>query len=449
MPAQELLAQAVQAARSGDKRLAGQLLARLLRQEPDNAQAWLWMAACVSGRARKRRCLKQALAIQPDHPQARRALQRLSSQPRRTSREASKARPGSTWQYGYMTLLALVVLALLAEMLWIVARDPLYTWQVIPALAQQADAPSPTSTISEVAPVQAVPSDAPTRRPTESMPVTPSEMVTTTATHTPTPTLSPSATATRHYPTPLPTQTASPVPSLTPISGSNVTIGYSVAGRPLTVYSFGNGRTERMIVAGIHGGNEWNTISLAEELMAHLRRNPDLVPKEVILYILPVLNPDGWARSLTADGRVNDHGVDLNRNFDANWMAEWPRRGCWSLRPTTSGPYPASEPETQALMAFLLSRRISALISYHSAAPSIYPSGDPPDPQSVSFAKAIAASSGYPYPPYDTGCLYSGTLVDWAARLGMAAVDLELTDHIHTDFARNLRVLQVLFTWQP
>ena len=39
-------------------------------------------------------------------------------------------------------------------------------------------------------------------------------------------------------------------------------IGLSVASRPIEVYSFGNGEREYLIVAGIHGGSEWNTIQL-------------------------------------------------------------------------------------------------------------------------------------------------------------------------------------------
>src|SRR5262245_57909763 len=38
-------------------------------------------------------------------------------------------------------------------------------------------------------------------------------------------------------------------------------MGYSMEGRPLKIYKFGNGEHERMIVAGIHGGDEWNTIT--------------------------------------------------------------------------------------------------------------------------------------------------------------------------------------------
>ncbi|MBN2548502.1 MAG: hypothetical protein JXB15_05075 [Anaerolineales bacterium] len=241
----------------------------------------------------------------------------------------------------------------------------------------------------------------------------------------------------------------SPVPSLTPFSDWPISIGKSVAGRNIWVHRFGSGPVERMIVAGIHGGAEWNTIALAEQLIAYLRKYPATIPDQVTLYILPSLNPDGEARTHGPDGRVNENGVDLNRNWDAGWRADWPRQGCWDARHTTGGAYPASEPETQALIKFLQEHHVDALISYHSAALGILPSGDPPYPPSSSLAEAIARVSPYPYPPIQTGCLYTGTLVDWAMGLGIAGVDVELRNHYDTDFEINLKVLTVLLTWQP
>ena len=108
-----------------------------------------------------------------------------------------------------------------------------------------------------------------------------------------------------------------------------------------------------MIVAGIHGGYEWNTIALADQLTTILPGRPDLIPHDVTLFILRSLNPDGDARSHDIYGRANENGVDLNRNWPAHWQAEWPRNGCWDMLPITAGTYPASEPETLALMRFL------------------------------------------------------------------------------------------------
>ena len=224
-------------------------------------------------------------------------------------------------------------------------------------------------------------------------------------------------------------------------------IGYSVSGRPLEVYTFGNGEKQRMIVAGIHGGYEWNTIALADELITHIYENPNIIQSDVKLYILRNLNPDGDARDHGYDGRVNDHGVDLNRNFPINWVAEWDRDGCWDYGPTTSGIGPGSEPETRALMGFLQTHKVEALISYHSAALGVFPGGEPWEKNSIQFAKDLADVTDYSFPPLDTGCIFTGTLADYAVERGAVAVDMELSTHSKTDFKRNLKALDVLLNW--
>ena len=224
-------------------------------------------------------------------------------------------------------------------------------------------------------------------------------------------------------------------------------IGYSVSGRPIEVYIFGNGESQRMIVAGIHGGYEWNTIALADELITHIYENPEIIPSDVTLYILRNLNPDGDARDHGYDGRVNDHGVDLNRNFPTNWAAEWDRDGCWNYGPTTGGTGPGSEPETRALVGFLQSHRVKALISYHSAALGVFPGGEPWDEESTDFARALAEVTDYSFPPLDTGCIFTGTLADYAVERGAVAVDMELSTHTKTDFERNLDALGILLNW--
>jgi hypothetical protein len=225
-------------------------------------------------------------------------------------------------------------------------------------------------------------------------------------------------------------------------------IGYSVSGRPLEVYVFGNGPSQRMIVAGIHGGYEWNTIALADELITYIHKNPDVVPKDVTLYILRNLNPDGDARDHGPDGRVNDHGVDLNRNFPTNWAATWDREGCWDNGPSTGGTGPGSEPETRALMVFLQTHKIEVLISYHSAALGVFPGGEPWEKNSTKFAKQLANVTDYSFPPLDTGCIYTGTLADYAVERGAVAVDMELSTHTETDYKRNLKALDVLLNWR-
>jgi predicted deacylase len=329
-------------------------------------------------------------------------------------------------------------------------------------LTRRAEARLEAATLVAAQPIPITPQATATARPTDTS--SPTASFTPSFTSTPTSSPSPSRTAT---PTASPSNTRTPSPtatsSLTPqpaargaFSSSSLVaahervsvIGYSVEGRPLEVYRFGDGPVKRMIIAGIHGGYEWNTVALADELIAHLAAHPDLIPPGVTLYILRVLNPDGYARAHGVDGRVNANGVDLNRNWPSHWQADWPRAGCWRYRPTTGGTGPASEPETRALMDFLRTSGVDALVNYHSAALGIFPGGQPPDPASLSLADAVAAVSRYPYPPIDTGCRFTGQLIDWASDHGLAALDVELTNHRDTDFAQNLRILEVLLDWR-
>ena len=228
-------------------------------------------------------------------------------------------------------------------------------------------------------------------------------------------------------------------------------IGYSLAARPIEVYTFGVGEREYLIVAGIHGGYEWNTVALANELITHINENPGAIPTDVTLHIVRNMNPDGEARDHGVDGRVNNKGVDLNRNFPSeNWAKEWDRDGCWIYRPTTGGVYAGSEPETRSVMGFIRTHKITAMISYHSDALGIFPGGVPWEEPSKQLAEALSEVTDYPYPPIDTGCEYTGTLADWAVENGVgAAVDMELRNHKDTDFGNNLKALKVFLSFQP
>ena len=99
-------------------------------------------------------------------------------------------------------------------------------------------------------------------------------------------------------------------------------------------------------------------------------------------------------------------------------------------------------------MRFLFSHHVDALINYHSSALGIFAGGQPPDPESLRLAQAVADVSDYPYPPIDTGCRYSGQLIDWASDHHIAAIDVELSNELDTDFEQNLAILAVLLAWQ-
>jgi hypothetical protein len=255
--------------------------------------------------------------------------------------------------------------------------------------------------------------------------------------------------------TPLPSTTFTPSLTSTetqtpiPFSEGPIKIGESVQGRPMEVYRFGSGPVERLIVAGMHGGNEYNTVQLVDELMAYITDHPEIIPAQVSLYFLHALNPDGIARALNYLGRPNANGVDLNRNWPVNWKKDWDRDGCWITTYVTGGKAPASEPEVKALMAFIEDHHFDGLINYHSAALGVFAGGVPPTDASIQLAQAIADISTYKYPPVDTGCEYTGGMVDWTADdENIPSVDLELTNHADTDFDMNLGILQMFLSWK-
>ena len=116
-------------------------------------------------------------------------------------------------------------------------------------------------------------------------------------------------------------------------------IGKSVEGRDIVAYHYGTGDSELVFVGGIHGGYEWNTVLVAYELIDYINGNPAIIPADIKVTVIPVLNPDGLNKvvgtagrfaksdvptstSETVPGRFNANNVDLNRNFDCDWQTE-------------------------------------------------------------------------------------------------------------------------------
>ncbi len=122
-------------------------------------------------------------------------------------------------------------------------------------------------------------------------------------------------------------------------------------GRDLSVYTFGNRSAPNrvLLLCNHHGDERWVAqlcLDFSRYLVfaydqgdAEIRRILDTVGVDV----LPVGNPDGFARG----ERYNQRGNDINRNFPYMWNHVEP--GTSNARP---GPYAASEAETQALMGY-------------------------------------------------------------------------------------------------
>jgi len=133
-----------------------------------------------------------------------------------------------------------------------------------------------------------------------------------------------------------------------PAGRRTVILGRSVDGRPMVAVEVGDlDSPRRALVVGCIHGNEPAGIAIA----ARLARSA--LPRELDLWIVPNLNPDGFA----AGTRGNARGVDLNRNFPWRWQ---PLGGLYY-----SGPHPLSEPESRLAAALVGSLDPAVSIWFH------------------------------------------------------------------------------------
>ncbi len=231
-------------------------------------------------------------------------------------------------------------------------------------------------------------------------------------------------------------------------------IGKSDEGRDIVAYHFGKGETEILFVGGIHGGYSWNTVLVARETMEYLKENPTVIPVNVKVTVIPVLNPDGLlkvvgtstpefakadvatSQTVQVSGRFNANAVDLNRNFDCDWKAN----GTWQNRTVSGGSGAFSEPESQAIKNYVETKNLSAVIVWYSAAGGVFASSchDGVLPETLALTTAYAKASGYKeYRDFDFYEI-TGDMVNWLAKEGVPAISVLLTTHTDTDWTKNL-----------
>jgi hypothetical protein len=75
------LDQAIGLIKTGEIELGGEILVRLLQQDPDNEIAWEWLHLCARTDEQSIYCLNKVLELNPDNQRARTALEKLSPQP--------------------------------------------------------------------------------------------------------------------------------------------------------------------------------------------------------------------------------------------------------------------------------------------------------------------------------------------------------------------------------
>ena len=229
-------------------------------------------------------------------------------------------------------------------------------------------------------------------------------------------------------------------------------IGMSVEKRDITAYHYGTGETEVLFVGGIHGGYSWNTSLVAYELMDYLEKNLSAVPAKVTVTVIPVLNPDGLSKVVSAAGpfakadvsassqfriagRFNAHKVDLNRNFDCGWKST----GTWQNTPVSGGSTAFSEPESVAVKTYVEKENPTAVVVWYSAVGGVFSSSCGSVVSSVTrtLTNLYAVASGYPahesFDFYET----TGDMANWLAKKNIPAISVLLTTHEDTEWSKN------------
>jgi protein MpaA len=275
-------------------------------------------------------------------------------------------------------------------------------------------------------------------------------------TDTPRPTFTPSETSIPPTATPTLTPSDTPTPSITPIIIPSLeptpvrpvlperfSFGKSVQGRDLLARRIGDGGALLMLVGGMHGGAEGNTVRLIDEMIAYFETTPGAVLPGITILLIPNVNPDGYQLGQTAVGRFNANGVDLNRN----WACDWTQAAYFRDQPVNPGVAPFSEPETLALGALINEVRPSAVLFYHSAANGAFAGDCDGDGSSAAMVAAFGAVTGYPYGQPFTDYVVTGTASNWVDSLGIPSADVELASDTLTEFERNLRGVITLQCW--
>lgn len=208
--------------------------------------------------------------------------------------------------------------------------------------------------------------------------------------------------------------------------------GESHQGRAVRRFELGPASAGRVsfVLSGLHA-LEWIGVETALAVAEDFAARP---PDGLRLVVVPVANPDGYARAERdlREGRrryvrANARGVDLNRNFPTHFRRRHLRS---TLLPILGGPgaAPASEPETRAVLAALERERgrVARAVSLHSFGRKLLlPFGGrwrPPDDVEQLRALALEVSRALA-PRYDVR-----PASHWLA--GAFAFGLEL-DHLH------------------
>jgi protein MpaA len=212
-----------------------------------------------------------------------------------------------------------------------------------------------------------------------------------------------------------------------------------VEGRPIRVFSFGDGPRTILLMAGVHG-DEKRGVRVVRSVLRRLKAefgvscsksqvpslksegqgSRNLKPEpcnlkpaprgEARIVVMPLANPDGYA----AKTRHNARGIDINRNFPTKDFDGGPD--------APGGAEPASEPETRAILDLVERIKPDVIITLHQSLACVNYNGD----SALSVAERMSAvcdlpvkgDIGYPCP----GSM--GTYYGWERELPVITLEL-------------------------
>jgi hypothetical protein len=248
------------------------------------------------------------------------------------------------------------------------------------------------------------------------------------------------------------------------LSPKKSVIGKSVQGREIEAFTFQNSTSTNInlkkivFVGGIHGGYEWNSVLLAYKFISYLKANPNIIPKNISITVIPSANPDGLYKvtnkagefsvvdvnnNLPAGtGRFNANEVDLNRNFNCKWQAT----STWRSKMVSAGSYAFSEPEAKALQNFVLQNKPTAVIFWHSQSNTVYASEclNGILPETLNIMDVYSKASGYALAKTFDSYAITGDAGDWLASINIPAITVELSTHETIEWEKNLAGIKSL-----
>ena len=224
----------------------------------------------------------------------------------------------------------------------------------------------------------------------------------------------------------------------------NLILGTSVEGISIEACQLNGSNPEAentlLVIGAIHG-DEPDGKRVIDELAA------SGAPENTNIWLIRDGNPDG-AKLAT---RRNANKVDINRNFPIKWAASDPTAR------TYSGPSPASEPETLALMNAVETIRPNRVVVFHQP----YAQIDCPPERSTEISDRLSQLTGFKsecIPGEKSGSptnTYTGTFTIWVNstfpettavtfELGLTTMDAKIQT-----IAKALRIIAVETAYLP